>query len=38
MFSKGVIPLVNRPTRVTKNTATCIDHDELVTEQQAAMI
>ena len=26
MFSKGVIPLVNRPTRVTKNTATCIDH------------
>ena len=26
MFSKEVIPLVTRPTRVTKYTATCIDH------------
>ena len=25
-FSKGCLPVINRPTRVTKNTASCIDH------------
>ena len=26
MFRHGLIPTVNKPTRVTKNTATAIDH------------
>ena len=26
MFSKGCLPVINRPTRVTKNTSSCIEH------------
>ena len=26
MFQHGLIPTVNKPTRVTRNTATAIDH------------
>ena len=26
MFRHGVIPTVNKPTRITRNTATAIDH------------